>query len=50
MVHTENKYEACLLDKENTWGKPTDEQEKIVADTILPVVSLFLLRSNNSMT
>ena len=33
MVHAENKYEAQLLDKENTWGKPTDEQEKIVAMT-----------------
>ena len=33
MVHAKNKYEARLLDKENTWGKPTDEQEKIVAMT-----------------
>ena len=31
MVRTENKYEARLLDKENAWGKPTEEQEKIVA-------------------
>ena len=31
MVHTENKYEVQLLDEDNTWGKPTDEQEKIVA-------------------
>ena len=31
MVRTENKYEARLLDDENTWGKPTEEQEKIVA-------------------
>ena len=31
MVHTENKYEAHLLDKENAWGKPTEEQEKFVA-------------------
>ena len=23
MVHAENKYEVCLLDEENTWGKPT---------------------------
>ena len=30
MVHAENKYEARLLDKENAWGKPTEEQEKIV--------------------
>ena len=33
MVHAENKYEARLLDEENAWGKPTDEQEKIVAMT-----------------
>ena len=31
MVRAENKYEACLLDEENIWGKPTEEQEKIVA-------------------
>ena len=31
MVRTENKYEAHLLDKENAWGKPTEEQEKILA-------------------
>ena len=31
MVHAENKYEARLLDEENTWGKPTEEQEKIMA-------------------
>ena len=31
MVRVENKYEARLLDEENAWGKPTDEQEKIVA-------------------
>ena len=31
MVRAENKYEAHLLDKENAWGKPTEEQEKIVA-------------------
>ena len=29
MVHAENKYKARLLDEENTWGKPTEEQEKI---------------------
>ena len=34
MVSAENKYKAQLLDKENTWGKPTDEQEKIVAMTV----------------
>ena len=33
MVRTENKYKARLLDEENTWGKPTEEQEKIVAMT-----------------
>ena len=31
MVCAENKYEARLLDEENAWGKPTEEQEKIVA-------------------
>ena len=31
MVRAENKYEARLLDEENAWGKPTEEQEKIVA-------------------
>ena len=31
MVHAENKYKARLLDDESTWGKSTDEQEKIVA-------------------
>ena len=31
MVHADNKYEAHLLDKENAWGKPTEEQEKIIA-------------------
>ena len=31
MVRAENKYEVRLLDNENTWGKPTKEQEKIVA-------------------
>ena len=31
MVHAENKYEARLLDKENVWAKPTEEQEKIIA-------------------
>ena len=33
MIRAENKYEAMLLDEENAWGKPTDEQEKIVAMT-----------------
>ena len=31
MVHTKNKYKAHLLDEENTWCKPTEEQEKIIA-------------------
>ena len=31
MVRAENKYEARLLDIDNAWGKPTEEQEKIVA-------------------
>ena len=31
MVRAENKYEAHLLDEENAWGKPTEEQEKIIA-------------------
>ena len=34
MVRAENKYEARLLDEENAWGKPTEEQEKIVAMTV----------------
>ena len=33
MVRAKNKYEARLLDEENTWGKPTEDQEKIVAMT-----------------
>ena len=33
MVHAENKYKAQLLEEENTWGKPTEEQEKIMAMT-----------------
>ena len=33
MVRAENKYEAQLVDKENTWGKPAVDQEKIVAMT-----------------
>ena len=31
MVRAENKYEVHLLDEENAWGKPTEEQEKIIA-------------------
>ena len=33
MVRAENKYEARLLDEENAWIKPTEDQEKIVAMT-----------------
>ena len=33
MVWAENKYEARLLDEENTWGKPMEGQEKIMAIT-----------------
>ena len=33
MVWAENKYEARLLDEEITWGKPTEDQERIVAVT-----------------
>ena len=28
MVRAENKYEARLLDEENTWGKPTEDQKR----------------------
>ena len=31
MVRAENKYKARLLDEQNVWGKPTEEQEKTVA-------------------
>ena len=31
MVCAKKKYKARLLDEENAWGKPTEEQEKIVA-------------------
>ena len=34
MVRAENKYEARLLDEENTWGKPMEDQERIVAMTV----------------
>ena len=33
MVGAENKYEDRLLDEENTWGKPMEDQEKIVVMT-----------------
>ena len=31
MVRVENKYEACLHDEENAWGKPSEKQETIIA-------------------
>ena len=34
MVRAENKYEDRFLDEENICGKPTEDQEKIVAITI----------------
>ena len=34
MVCAKNKYKARLLDEENAWGKPTEEQEKIVAMSV----------------
>ena len=33
MVRAENKYKAQLLDEENTSGKPTEDQEKVMAMT-----------------
>ena len=33
MTLAENKYEARLLDEDNAWGKPSDEQEQILAVT-----------------
>ena len=31
MTMAENKYEARLLDEDNAWGTPSDEQEQILA-------------------
>ena len=31
MVCTKNKHKVYFLDEENAWGKPTEEQEKIIA-------------------
>ena len=45
MVRAENKYEARLLDEENSWGKPTEDQEKIVAMTA-EINSLKKVRSS----
>ena len=47
MVRAENKYEAQLLDEENTWGKPTEDQEKIVAMTA-EINSLKKARSSST--
>ena len=47
MVRAENKYEARLLDEENAWGKPTEDQEKIVAMTA-EINSLKKERKNNA--
>ena len=47
MVRAENKYEARLLDEENAWGKPTEDQEKIVAMTA-EINSLKKERQNNT--
>ena len=47
MVRAENKYKARLLDEENAWGKPTEDQEKIVAMTT-EINSLKKERKNNT--
>ena len=47
MVRDENKYEARLLDEENSWGKPTEDQEKIVAMTA-EINSLKKARSSST--
>ena len=47
MVWAENKYKARLLDKENTWGKPMEDQEKIVAMTV-EINSLKKARSSTT--
>ena len=47
MVRAENKYKARLLDEDNTWGKPTEDQEKIVAMTA-EINSLKKARSNTT--
>ena len=33
MTMAENKYEARLLDEDNAWGTPSDEQDQILAMT-----------------
>ena len=47
MVRAKNKYEARLLDEENTWGKSTEDQEKIVA-MMVEINSLKKARSNTT--
>ena len=47
MVRAVNKYEARLLDKENAGGKPTEDQEKIVAMTA-EINSLKKARSSST--
>ena len=47
MVRAENKYEARLLDEENACGKPTEDQEKIVAMTA-EIKSLKQERKSNT--
>ena len=34
MMRAENKYEACLLDEENTWGQLSDDHKKIIAMSV----------------
>ena len=47
MVGAENKYEARLLDEENTWGKPTEDQKKIMA-MMAEINSLKKVRSGSA--
>ena len=47
MVQAENKYEVHLLDEENAWGKPTEEQEKIV--TMSTEINLLKKEHRSSM-
>ena len=49
MVRAKNKYEARLLDEENSWGKPMEDQEKIVAMTA-EINSLKKARSSSTTT
>ena len=47
MVQAENKYEVHLLDEENAWAKPTEEQEKIV--TMSTEINLLKKEHRSSM-